>query len=113
MKRIQAKQVKAMETHLNDSKGLEKFPQLKGFLSDTHSEGEGGRQERESGTVYFAARGGVLLVTLKEPSQALMLRMEVPSVAMLLPCIEAALGDEGSMWEVDPWARQRRKTKKK
>lgn len=113
MKRIELKRVKALKSHLTDQAGLEKFPQLKGFLCDTTSEGEGGKQEREAGTIYIRPGGGQLQVTLKEPTQGLLLRVDVPSLLALMGTLEAALGDEGSMWEVDPWAKKRVPKKKK
>lgn len=113
VKKIDATRIKKMGAHLLDLKGLEKLPQLRDFLVDTELVAASGTEERDSGSVYFSARGGQLQVTLKEPSQAMMMRLECPNIASLWTVIEAALGDEGSMWEVDTWARSRGKRKKK
>lgn len=113
VRKIEPSKVKQMSTSLLDLKGLEKFPRLREFLSDPKLELADGVEDREPGSVYFQARGGVLAVTLKEPSQSLMLRFEVPSIAMLFPAMEAALDDATSLWEVDPWARKRKPRGKK
>jgi len=112
VKKISKLRVKGVSTHLSDFGGLEKLPQLRAFLADTTLEGEHGPEERLPGSIYIQPRGGKLCVTLKEPSQALMLRAEVERFSVLWPQIEAMLGDEGSMWELDPWAKKPRKQKK-
>lgn len=113
MKKIEAAKVKRPEKALSDTAGLDKLPQVAAFLSDTlyMPEGEGNPEDREPGTIWIGARGGVLHVILKEPSQGLMMRLEVPSVQSLWKLVESALGAEGSMWETDPYARPKKKKK--
>lgn len=113
MKKIEQSQVKRPEKALTDTAGLDKFPQLCGFLCDTtyQTDSDGKTEEREPGTIWLGARGGVIHVILKEPSQGLMLRLEVPSVQSLWKLVESALGAEGSMWESDPYARAKKKKK--
>lgn len=113
VKRIDPARVKKEVSMLSDLRGFEKFPRLKEFLTDPGLELDGVTELREPGTIYIVPREGVLAVTLKEPSQSLMLRLECPSLAALWPTIEAALDDTGSLWEVDPWARKRKGGKKK
>lgn len=113
MRKIDSTKIKSGGAALSDLKGLEKLTRLREFLTDTSYELDGKTEEREPGTVYFQCRDGVLLVTLKEPSQALLMRLEASSLAMLWPTIEAALDGGTSLWEGDPWARARRKGKKK
>lgn len=113
VKKIDPAKVKTLASHLADLKGLEKFPQLTGFLTDPVLEGATGKEPRDGGSIYLQARGGMLLATLKEPSQQMMMKLEVKNLACLWAELEAALGDAGSMWEVDPWATKRLKGKKK
>lgn len=113
MRKLSSGQIKKVASMIADLRGFERLPNLRDFLTDPKLELDGVEIEREPGSVYFQARGDVFAVTLKEPSQGLLMRIEVPSIAALLPTIEAALGDSGSMWEADPWARKKPKGKKK
>lgn len=113
VKKVSSEKVQRQAKALTDTAGLDKFPQLAGFLSDTLYEPVDGKvpEDREPGTVWIGARGGVLHVLLKEPSQGLMMRLEVPSLQSLWKLVESALGSEGSMWESDPYARARKRKK--
>lgn len=113
MKPIGPSRLKVDVSMLADVKGLEKFPRLAEFFTDPYLELDGSKVAREPGTVYIQPRGGDLQVTLKEPSQSLMMRLTVPSLASMWPTVEAALGDPSSLWEADPWARNRKPKKKK
>lgn len=111
MKKIDQKRVKDLSDHLVSGDGKEKFPQLYGFLNDAVFVVPGGVEPREPGTMFIMPRAGVLHVWLKEPSQALMMHIEATSLHSLLATVEAALGDEGSMWEKDRNASARKKKK--
>jgi len=97
--------------HLMDHSGLEKYPALAGFLHDAFYEGTNPPEDRLPGSVYLVARDGVLQVTLKEPTQGLLLRVEVDSWKSMLVAVEAALTGPASLWQVDPWARKPKKKK--
>lgn len=109
--KISQDRVKKLDQHLVDEKGREKFPHLVSFLSDAFFISDAGADNREPGTIYIAPRGGVLNVWLKEPSQGLAMHVGVKSIVALLATLEAALGNEGSMWEKDRYASARRKKK--
>lgn len=108
MRKISVERVKRPEKALADTSGLDKFPQLSSFLSDTFFEPVNGKEAevREPGTIWIGARGGILHVILKEPSQGVMCRLDVPSVASLWKLVESALASEGSMWEADPYGKR-------
>lgn len=97
---------------LTDLRGLEKLPNLAKFLTHTwYGDPEAG-DERIPGTVYLCVKDGSLAVTLKEPSQRLMLRVEVANLADLYAQIDLVLDPSaGSLWETDPWARSLPKKK--
>jgi len=109
VRRVDPKRVKSAMCLLTSMEGLQKFPMLKAFLTDSVLEYEGGKEAREPGTIYIQPRDGELAVTLKEPTQALLLRLQVPSIAAVWASIEAALDDPAAMWEADPWARRKKK----
>ena len=111
VKKIDPRKVKQSESLMTDLKGLEKLPMLKAFLTDPVLETDTATEPREPGTIYIQPRDGELAITLKEPSQALMLRLSAPSIQMVWPAIEAALDDASSLWESDPWAKRRKKKK--
>lgn len=113
VKKFDAGRVKKTTSHLQDMRGLKEFPQLGLFFSDTVLEGEDGKVDREAGGIWIQPRNGVFRVVLKEPTQALMMVLEVKSFAALWTVVETALGAEGSMWEVDQFAQAKRKPKKK
>lgn len=101
MKRISDKRVKGNADYLLNKEGLKDFPQLFHFLSDAQYTDGKDVSERMPGTWWLSCRNGAIQCVLKEPSQGLILRVEVPSLAALLNTVEAALGSEGSMWEKD------------
>lgn len=109
MHKIDPKRVKATENHVMDPKGFDKLPHLVSFLSDATYVTDGGTEPREPGTIFIQPRAGVIHCWLKEVSQGLVLHVEVKSISSLLATIEAALGDEGSMWEKDRFARAPKK----
>lgn len=97
--------------YLFNPAGLEKFPAILSFLSDRFYVAESSVEPREPGTIYVSVREGQLQVTLKEPSQALLARIAVPSWSHVLPYVEAALNGPASLWESDPWRKAPRKKK--
>jgi hypothetical protein len=103
MKPIAAKKIKSATCHLRSNDGKKDFPQLWMFFAEAKLQGADGEQDRQPGTMWVGVRDGALQVVLKEPSQGLILRVEVESVAALLTVVEAALGAEGSMWEADQY----------
>lgn len=107
MKPIGGDRVKSQGVWLSDETGLKQFPNLLQFFSDVTLELEGGNALREPGTMFIQPRNGGFIVTLKEPSQAMMLRVEVKCWAALLTTVEAALASTSSLWEVDAWAQKR------
>lgn len=114
MERITAVAQTQKLRHLEDEDGLEKFPRLSSFLADCWYGDPKTKDEREPGSIYLCPRGGVLAVTLKEPSQRLLMRLEVRSLKVLFQTIEASLDPKsGSLWETDPWSRSKPKKGKK
>lgn len=107
VKPIGGDRVKTQGVWITDDTGLKGFPHLLQFFGDVILEAADGDQPREPGTMFIQPRDGGLQVTLKEPSQAMMLRVFVKSWAALLITVEAALASTSSLWEVDAWARKR------
>lgn len=113
VRRISESQIKKAKSLLSSVTGLEKMPTLLEFLTATTLEGADGATDREPPTIFMLPREGVLQVTLKEPSQRLRLRVDVANPVALWPTLEAALANPGSLWEVDPFAAQKRPGKKR
>lgn len=105
MKAIDSKKIKTTACHLANKEGRKEFPQLWGFFADGTLTSPDGDKERQPGTMWVGVRDGQFQVVLKEPTQALVLRVECPSLLALLTVLEAALGAEGSMWELDQYAK--------
>ncbi len=112
MKKIDVSKVRQVSQYLVDPSGFDKFPQLLGHFNDGLYIGGEQPEVREPGTLFLMPRNGVFLAILKEPSQGLKLVVEVPSLKALWATLEAALGSEGSMWEVDPYAIKKRPKRK-
>lgn len=93
--------------HVVHLEGLEKTPALASFLTDRYYGDPKDNDERLPGSVYICARDGEFGVTLKEPSQSFMMRIQVTTFKLIVPTLEAVLADTGkSLWETDPYARK-------
>lgn len=107
LKRINSAAVNKPLGHVICLEGLEKTPCLQSFLVDRYYGDPKDNDERLPGSVYICARDGEFGVTLKEPSQSFMMRLQVASFKLILPTLEAVLADEKkSLWETDPYARK-------
>lgn len=112
MRRIDATRIRKRESHLSSKDGRKEFPQLWSFLAEASVQGEKGEEDREPGSIWIGVRNGSLHCVLKEASQGLVLRVEVKSLTALLTTLEAALGAEGSMWELDTYPGKKRPGKR-
>lgn len=107
MKRIANAAVNKPISHVCSLDGLKELPGLFDFLCATYYGDPADGDERLPGSIYICARDREFGITLKEPTQGLMCRLQVPSFKLIIPTIEALLSDEvNSHWETDPYARK-------
>lgn len=114
MKRITDVTINKPISHVVNLDGLESLPGLKDFLTSTFYGEPSDNDERLPGSIYIAARDKEFGITCKEPTQGLVMRLQVPSFKLIIPTLEAVLTDyQRSKWETDPYARKPAKSPRK
>lgn len=82
---------------------LQRFPGLRGVLTDLLYEGT--TERRKPGSLTIRADGGLWTAILRDPSSGMMLRVSAEAYDDLEPALDALLTAKVVPWEIDPYAR--------